>query len=380
MTNQLKHLAAVTIATIAMGSTAVAGSVNFDYRFDYKNTTYNSDHTSAALSGKSDFLAQTGRLDFKGKFSDDVSYRLRYRLNLWTAAATNTRNDNLAANVDLMYLTQKMSDTMTLTVGKFTSDLGGYDGTQSGADIYLASKNWSTIWLGSSYKVGSTTYNLFGAKPFVSGLKGTAMFDNHELNIFVANSQEGGASTGASGAPSAQTRMTSGATFKGSFMDKALTPYFSYALEKANDGTASAKKDMDTKYTYMTIGLKYDMNDWFVALDNSIFSADKMTVATDGVWTQNSMVINAGYTMDKMTYKLMYDTTAEKFAPVSGTEGKLTTTGISGAAEYRPTTDKNFRYHVAYTTQSSKADTTGATTSTETNLIAGVRLNADFLK
>ena len=59
-------------------------------------------------------------------------------------------------------------------------------------------------------------------------------------------------------------------------------------------------------------------------------------------------------------------------------ESKETTLGYGIAYEIKPIKDADFRYHVAYTNKDVKPET--GDTKTESHIIAGLKLQADFLK
>lgn len=374
MNKQLKTLAAATLASLVT-TTASAGSLNLDMRFDYDNVGYNTDSANSAISGKNDFTMQTGRLDYKGKFNDELSYRFRWRFN---RSEATQRNDSLNQEIDYAMLAHKMGD-FTLSIGKMASDLGGFDGTQAGSDVYLKSRNFAGLQDGLTYfsAITATGTNVSGRRAFISGAKGSYMMGDHELSVYFSNDSE-------VTAPTAQSRLTNGVHYKGAVMDKMLTIYADYATEKANAPVASPATNLDSKFTYSNVGLKFEVPDYFVAFDYAANSFGKVNVpsaAKASDLNQTSMVLNAGYNWDKYTFKAMYDSSIVKTASAldGSADGKNTWTGYSLAAEYRPTADKNFRYHVAATQQSLTID--GVTgTPTETHIIAGVRLNADFMK
>lgn len=339
--------ATIGAALLLASTSALAGSLNFDARFDSDHASFNTDYAKPAYTK---YFMNVGRVDYKGKLTDDINFRLRLRFDK-SPVAVNA-NDNLNQSVDLAYVSHKMGD-FTLTAGKFDIGMNGFEGLTPGPDIYFKSQ---------AYSIGTR---------YLAGFSGSYAFGDHSITLLTVNNTADQVDSSGS---LTQTAGYTGLIFKGAFLDKALTPLLSY--HKVNPVT-SGNVSVDGFNTYTTLGLKYDVKTWNVAFDYSTFATESSADATKSD-TLNSMVLTFGYNIaDNQTVK----------AKVESSTAKLDKTGVSTAYsgtgltyEYKPAKDADFRYHVAYTTQTNKADSTNAVSKTENHLIAGIRINADFLK
>lgn len=366
---------AVITSALLVGTMAQAGSLEYDFRFDSDNTQWNSGADgsggtgSATTSLKKDgtkFTVQTGRLDYKGKLNDDISYRLRARFN----RDQDTVNTNSGTNstIDYASMTHKLQDNLSLTVGKFGSDMAGFEGATSGADIYFKSQAYRDL----DYKSGTTfgTISSTNSDPgaryanvlFVTGAKLAYSYDNNEVAFTVA---------GNSDATENQTKPLAGLVWKGKYLDKALSAIVSYHTQSADTSTSYEK------YNLATLGLKYDVGAWYAQLDYDMFTYVNASKPKDD--TTTSAVVEAGYKMDKALLKAKLESSTVNTG--AGTQAKYTYTGMGLAYEYKPYADTNFRYHVAYTTRTISSDATATYKDRgETHAIAGIRMVGDFLK
>lgn len=356
-----------SLVTLAVGSAAQAGSWSADLRADYNSTQYNE---AARLSGTSPtgsttdvrdnnrFTLQNLRLDGAGKFNDALTYRVRFRLNQPTY--TVRAADGLNNWVDFAFMQHKISDSFALQMGKFFTDVNGFEGMLSGADLYTTSE----------------AYNETNRIRFATGLKAIYKLGDHEISAMAFNPGDDAAGTAADGTGTAfdQNRFGTGVVFKGNFMDKTLMPVLSYHEENLQQTATGAA---ERKYTYMTAAVKYDMAPFFVEFDYHM-NTYKGETSQEEKNTTTGPVVHAGYKVsDNMIAKIKYHMSEEKrFA--GATESKATYTGTQLALEYMPTAEKNFRYHLAYTNVDKKPET--GDTQKQTNVIAGVRVFHDFLK
>ncbi|HEY1080462.1 MAG TPA: porin, partial [Bdellovibrio sp.] len=198
----MKRFLTTAVAMVAMTSAAHAGSLNLDMRLDYNSATYK----DAGVPDTSKFYFKTGRLDYSGKATDDISFRARI-------AFTKTTTPGIDATqpaAELAYLTHKMSDNFSLTVGKFATELGGFEGTTSSADLYATSAFFTPS--------GNAT-TLFGTKDllYMTGAKLTSTYEGNSLQLMVLNETDTKA-----GPTTTQNSNMFGVVYKGSFMEKAL--------------------------------------------------------------------------------------------------------------------------------------------------------------
>lgn len=361
---------ASTLVFIAMASSlAHAGSLKFDMRTDMDSVDYN-----AANGGKNStsFLTTQGRLDFNGAFNEDLTYRLRWRFIV--PSVTTGGNDKTAGDIDYAAITHKMN-MLSVTVGKFAVDIGGHETIMPDPDYYFLSDAGKAI--SSGFKNGAVSY-LFPAK-YNTGFKLALKSDLGEVAAIVVNNPEGEFAT----TPKEQSRPFTGLVYKGQFMEKTFSPILSW--HQASMGLDSVRASTtDSKATYLDLGLKYDVPEYYAQFDWVDVTAAKVTDTASFPGSTsvdakiNSMVLDLGYKMENLTPKLKLESSQTKISPDTGTESKSTTTGVGLALEYKPWVDTDFRYHVAATQKSVKPE--GADAKLENHIIVGVRIVGDFLK
>lgn len=337
----------LTIAMTAMASSAFAGSLNLDARVDYNATTFNSEATAPDFTK---FYFKTGRLDYAGKLNDDVSFRVRWSFTKDQAPALR---DSLPAGIELAYITQKFNDNFSMTFGKMGSEIGGFEGLTSGADLYLLSEAYSK-------KDGNSTTiaSVFGTSDmlYLTGAKATYAFNGQTISLATYDAEQN------VGTPTvlAQNYGVSGLVYRGNFMEKSLQFIASYHTSSPNS---------DDKYNWYAAGVKWD--------------SAPITASVDYVVTQHDTT-----TDDKITSiigKLAY-TGIEQWIPrleVTSSESEIASVknkymGYGVVAEYVPKKEETFRYHVAINQVKESPDTGDDLERTE--IIVGTRLLADFLK
>jgi len=336
------------LATIA-SSTAFAGSISLDTRIDSDNAQFN---TANGTKNYSKFYLQTGRVDFKGKAAEDLSFRLRLRFNESQTSVNNT--DALNKTVDYASVTHKMGD-VALTFGKFDIMTVGFEGATAGPDLYFK----SAAYKGTS--AGVAELNRYGTGANVAYTMG-----DHSLTLLVLDGKDT--------TTSEQTRNMYGLVYKGSLMDKALNLMASYHMQSMPYTSGSSTDNSND--TYATVGVQYKASNWSSSLDYSTFEALDAATSSKKDKTE-SIVLNGSYDINEMSaVKAKIESSTEKNG--GSNDAKNTTTGYGVAYEIKPVKDADFRYHVAYTNKDVKPET--GDTKTESHIIAGIRLQADFLK
>jgi hypothetical protein len=365
-------------AALLMSPMAHAGSLVLDMRFDADSTRNNDDATAAGL-GTSYYRTyfQTGRIDYNGKYNDDLTFRTRLRFNRNVTDATF--KDQASRMVDFAYFTHKMSDMFSLRVGKIASDAGGWDGMMPNADIYYFSQGFQNSFI------------------YITGFRGIFTFGDNELSIFAGNTlgnDDKGVTTDraatATGTAAVfnnndpvhsndlnQAHITTGVIYKGSFMEKSLLTVVSYYVSSPNDTATPNSNRVDT---YITAGLKYKGSDLYASLDYDAYTfADKSSNGQND--TLSSIIANVGYAKDEHKIIVGYESSAWNKKPVAGISSfNVSTAQI--AYEYHPFKDDSFRYHLAYTSNSISniSPTAPNSNPTTTDIIAGARILTDFLK
>jgi hypothetical protein len=232
-------------------------------------------------------------LDFY--FDDEVTFRFRYAI---TSFGVNNVRDNAADADQFVAITQKIYNGLSLTLGKFSPEMGGFEGSTSGSDMYLQSE-YFTHRFGNT-ALGSSTYGVGDKHLYMTGLRLDYAFMDQSLTGMVLDPIPDQA-VGITGNASNQKMW--GFLYKGSFMDKT---------------------------SFSTLGLKWTSSPVIVSLDYNMESADFTPLAgtsrTDKMTTIIAKVAYAGF--EQWTPRLEYHTTKEDFSTNSNTF-----TGMGAVAE-----------------------------------------------
>lgn len=167
---------------ICISSAAQAQKLGVDLRLDYRNTEYSA---AAEEDGQRDyykFYLQTARLNLSDTLFEDVSYRIRWRIS-GKNQGNVTRRDATNSGLDMAYVTTHLTPDFTLTVGKFLTEVGGYEGAISGPEIYVLSEaNAGTSYLNRGVHLTGADANVY-----YTGAKITYVQPTQYLAFHVAN-------------------------------------------------------------------------------------------------------------------------------------------------------------------------------------------------
>ncbi|MBO9667189.1 MAG: hypothetical protein J7501_10295 [Bdellovibrio sp.] len=386
----MKKFLLAALATTAAVTTAHAGSVSLDLRADYQGQTFDSAAIDAGAGpDNSKFYLQTGRLDFQGKLNDETDYRLRWRF-AGKDQATLQKRDNTFQDVDFAYVSNKMADGMLkLTIGKFGADIGGFEGANSGADMYFTSEAYNgTSYLGGYYNNGSdetgrASLSGFTRILYYTGAKLAFTFADQEINIQGANidTLNGRTQTGNTlGTPSGdhldgtaldQNTALYAIAYKGKFGDN-WQARASYHMMKTEPAAG-----LDGTVQYIAVGGQFQSEAWLIQLDYLMNSYKETIPAETGTDTLTSIVASAKWSFtDNWAAILKAAYSIEKFDDATSAENKYMSEGL--AMEYKPKKDDVFRYHVAYNFRTMSPDAGGDRNLQE--FVVGTRILADFLK
>lgn len=375
-----------TSFVLMLSTPAMAGSISYDFRFDMRSTDWNEDATTAstAFGDGYRFEVKTGRVDFKGKLYESLDYRLRWRFDKPQVASTSTTTgtpatnlrDNVGDWIDLAYIQHKLSDQVSITVGKFASDMGGWENQTPSPDEYLFSEAFNDTTSGSAF--GSYGGSSLATKntQYYAGAKVAGFFKGQELALHVANNQaDSGAATPATTTNFNQNKGWTGLVYKGKFFDDVWSPIVSYH-------TAEAAGTSQSKRTYIAFGNNIKTGD--LAIEADLIShaiADNASNETK----INAAAVQFGYSVGNLIPKLKLATADKTVSSTAlSTKAKITSGGL--ILEYKPKVDETFRYHVAFMMNDYIPDPTGnfgagvGKTISNKEIVAGVRITGDFLK
>jgi hypothetical protein len=368
----MKALLASLCVLAISATTHAASSLGYDFRGDFNSTNYNND--SALPPAYQKFYLKTGRIYFKGQLNDRISYELRWGFYKPSdvAAGANTQRDSLNSSVEYANVTDKMSDMFSLQVGKLNSELGGFEGATSGADLYMVSSNYA-----HNGAVGLTGKNLGinqGGEAnllYITGMKGDLSFMDQHVYLLYANNVGGDAID--QNSKFNQNRGLMGVIWKGSFMDKAITGLLSYH-EVATQAVTVAPTDSGNKHMFYSAGVKYEDAQMVGSLEyNGTEYKDGLTGNKDTLY---SVVGKYGYKFEQFIPRIELFSSEEKVG-IGATTGTNKIMGYGAVLEYKPTAD-NFRYHVAYNTITTKPN--AGNDQTRNEIVVGARLFGDWLK
>lgn len=372
----MKNKLLALFGLLALSTAAHANTLDYDFRGDWTSLDYNdaaiNNASAPTVQDNTRFYLRVGRLQYKGNLNDRFSYvgRLAFNKASTDTGVNNAKRDQLNASVEYAFITDKMSDMFSLTLGKFYTEIGGIEGATSGADLYSVSPNYSHV--GTKTLLGKNIgVNEGGSKNilYMAGAKGIFTFAETQNVILVAANNIGADPVDSNGAFN-QNRGLMGVIWRGGFMDKTLTGTLSY--HEASPQTATGNKD--DKDTFISAGLKYESN-WVGSIEyNTTEYKDGASGNKDTLW---SGILKVGYKWDQWTPRLEFITSEEKSEIAAlGT----TKVGVIGAIlEYKPTAE-NVRYHIALASTTQKPPSGGGDDMTRMDITLGARLYGDFLK
>lgn len=369
--NFAKFFAAMVV--VSAGIAAHAGSASYDFRFDMHSKDFDKDTNTAGTNDWSKMYLNRARLDFKGAAEEGLDFRLRFRFDRNNAAPTI--RDGLSSFVDFAYLTHKLGENMALTLGKFGSDIGGFEAAST-ADRYELSGAYGAT---TTPRLSAATYLYY------TGLKFEYMMGDHNFAVHLANQEPNdvGSTNPATTTSFSQNSNMTGLVWKGTIAEMWKT-IWAYHTVGTNSFGGAANTDKGSM-TFISLGNRFNVDAFMIDFDylmNSYKDSSSDAVAFPGkgaTGNMTGMILALAYKMDSLTPKLEYSTSnyknkASDTAAESDTKYGTTTLAL----EYAPG-PKGFRYHAAYGMRdTSVAGVANATK--ETDIILGARLTGDFLK
>lgn len=332
-------LAAVTLAS----ATAFAGGT-LTVRSDYQNTAKYTDNTGADVEGNSHFTPHTGNLDFDGKLSDTAMFKSRLNLATLTSGAAGT--------VEYLYLTKTMGD-LSFSAGFIQAATGGFErGRILVADSYL----------NSMVAAGDGGSDLLGN---ASGFEAAYTMGDHKFAFQATNRAD------AAAAPKKRHNML--LNYTGSLMDKMMGLNIGYAM--GSTGTAGA----ETNITNMNLGVSLALGVVDVTLDY-LANSNKGVATGAKATTTNSIVAEVRKSMGAWTPIFKFESSENKKDELATDAASFKRTGMALAAEFTPSSNENFRYHVAYASQTDKYGFTGAKDEAKSYIVGGFKYTGDLWK
>lgn len=353
----------LVVPFVLLASVARANSLLLELRGDLDSVTANE---AAGIATSSAFTLQTARFDFKGDINESLSYRMRLKAN---DEGTSRGVDAVSSRFDQGYLTHKM-DAVSVTLGKFGIDAGGFETVADSFNLYFASK--ANEALNRNFTGAANTY--FTPIKYSTGAKVAYRAGAHELTLMIFNNPASDAGT-----PKAQTRFFGGAVYKGAFAGSKLSAILSY-----HSGNSPVETVGGTAYIgegaarLSAAGLKWTESAWWAQLDAVDLKSVDLNAADLTSMSVRSVVAELGFVADAWTIRPKIEMSRVNESPTVAAETKTNFEGGAIGVEYRPFADKNFRYHFAATQRATKVD--GLDDRIENRVIAGFAFSADLLK
>lgn len=339
-----------------LGSLANAGTMQLDMRADYTSSTFD----KSAEADTTRYYFKVGRFDFQAKANEDLLFRTRFAFNKNASTSVSGRLDSTQPYVELAYITHTLNDSFSMTFGKLRPGIGGFEADLSSAEHYLSSVTYSR-----KGPNGDLTSNLYGSSEllYMTGVRLTYNQDNQTFDVVATDEPD----SAKSGPTATHNTALMGALWRGSFVQKNLN--FNLSYHNINGAVK------DDKFNFIGAGVQWIQSPVTFVLDYLVndFSQES-SGKKDSLNTVVGKVSYSGW--EKWTPRLELSFSEEKIEVGATETHRFSGSGL--VLEYRPTTDKNFRYHFAYV--NTKMDTHAGATIQKQELTAGVRLLADFLK
>ena len=385
----MKNFLLLAIAAAAIQAQA-AGSVNFDMRTDLLSQKYNDAAVAGGVAGTDNysFRLQTARIDYKGSLNEKTSFRARARLAGKDQGAMEKR-DNSNITLDHASGTYKFSDMIQLTMGKTSSDIGGFEGNSAGPELYYTSETYSGGGFLGTSQAGAPADKLklsgYQNLIYATGAKlGFIIDSSNTISLMAfdldANTGRGrvvlpgtSASDQLQGTTLSQNKSLLGISYFGNFMDKTLAVIASYHAQTIGDNG-------DTNSNFTDLSLGYTVGAFVIQADYNINTYNSILGAFKPKDTLTSTNVRLVYNIDpSLALQVKASTSQENFDTTTVVSSSNKYTGYGAALEWRPKAEDVFRYHAAYQARNETPDN-GGDSRQLAEFIVGMRINGDFLK
>lgn len=338
------------VAATVVSASAFA-SIGVSVRSDYINTMKGKDSADADVDGSSMFIPSYARMTIGSKVGDaDVVGNIDL-----TGSAT------AATYINHLYIKKTFAEGWAMSAGKLVNPTGGFEAQAIDAgDDY-----WSSLANGKgAINDGALTINAVQRLANSSGVGLHWMSGSHAVEVQATNDSNTG------GTPNNSHNW--GLAYTGG-----LTESLTLKAHYFNGFVDAAPTDTDQKF--MGVGVRWNASPFDLTFDY-LMNSNKATASGAKDVKTTSMVANLKYSMDNMTPFLKVESSTQKDEVQAAEAGDLTRMAFTVGLEVAQGSD--FRYHIAYT---SAADTYKAAAPNDnkgqtSQLLAGIKWNADLLK
>lgn len=332
------------LSCVFLSGSCLAGSANFgiDGRIGYLQN--DNDFEKTGDSKETVFQVERMRLRSAGNFTDKLSYN--FRLNLLNSNQV-PNNSKTSSFIDLFALHHQLTPNLKLSFGKFITFIGGREWDYNGGDQYLYSYfGWNNS---PSNRVGGQATYDWNKQTFTLQVTNGDEADNKRQQAYWVG-------------------------WTGNLLEGKVLPIFGHGYQK--HGINDTGKNQTS--TYMTGGARFTYLQCELEADYLMYSSEHATTA-DKKDETSTVVVQARYRGENFRPLVKYSNDTVK---ISGVKAGIVDR-YTAALEYYPDPTVNFRYHLAYTMDKSKAksgDTDGSFDYDKSSIIFGVRANVDFMK
>lgn len=296
------------------------------------------------------FVTDFARLNFKGKVANELSYRLRVRLN---KDSTSAKDDGLDDNVDYAYFDHKVGEDGIVRLGKQAVEICGFE------------QDWG------SFRRYRLTEACAAADKFKynNGVSYHHKFGDHKVSAGIMNRSKTFETN--------ENGHVLGASYGGDFMDGLLhfrLAYAAFAHGKQKDASANvtAESGIDTT---IGAGLRVKHNGLVGEIEYITFEDKNLSPGGGDDSEVNSIHAHVRYTVGQWTPFVKYEMSKAgkdiTSVSVNGLSSDAPTsanmdekTGMAVGVEYRVWDDVEFEYFAYYQSDKFK-DTSSSTASSD---------------
>lgn len=350
----MKKLLLVTAMATISSAQAFDYKFNLEGRADFVSSQAETSATGVATTeaDTNSFVSNLIRLNMMGNINETLSYRMRYRFN---TEGTPTGRDSSTTALDYLYVDHKMS-FVTLRFGKTNwAEAYGRESFISSTDLFLATDAYR------AYNANIGNYRFSGS------LTSTFM-DTHKVTVAVSNPNTAATDTAVGG--SKNTSLAYAAHYSSVMFDKMFQPTLSYTIAR-QDGDTGRRGYNNTMWA---AGFRSEVANLIIDADYKQFDKayDNAAAATATTYNQTalgsgtysllngkttSIFANIAYSMDNLSPFVQY--AHDSFDAQTGTGTNNDRNTYVAGVMYKPYTDINFRYHLAYSLSNQEFDVGG---------------------
>ncbi len=343
----------VLVFSLLASTIVVAGDYKFNIegRSDLIIKTTESETPSGTKDKdkENSFYNTMVRLNAQANVNENLSLRFRYRFN---KLGTDTNRDNSNSALDFAFVDHKNSYFTTRFGKQSWSNAAGRESMVSGSDVFLTSNALA------NFRTAVGEYR-FGA---------SAMFKFLEVhNLTLALSNPNTAVTDTTG-NSKNNAVAYGAYYTASFMDKMIQPTLAYTLapQDGDKNVTAASQTKKGNFSLMSAGLRSEVAGFTIDADYKTFKKDNRNSGTNTTAleeTTKAIYFNVAYAINEFTPFATYIN--DKYTKQNTAASDYKANKMALGLMYKPFADTNFRYHVAYTTDTKKFSSSAATKKEE---------------